>query len=64
MFMLILIFFAAVRAHGDFHTSNVLTYLLLGGFLAALASAGALSVTMHAGQRRRRPEQVPTEARG
>ena len=52
--MLALILVAAAWAHGDFDPSNSLTWLLLGGFCAAVVSAAILSVTMD----RRRP--VPT----
>jgi hypothetical protein len=44
--MLTLILIAAVRAHADFDGSNPMTWLLLGGFLAATVSAAALSVAM------------------
>jgi hypothetical protein len=46
VFMLSLILLAAVRAHGEFDGGNVLTWLLLAGFLAAVASAAFLLVTM------------------
>jgi hypothetical protein len=46
VFMLTLILVAAVRARADFDGSNALTWLLLAGFVAALASAGFLSITM------------------
>ncbi|MGH9226885.1 MAG: hypothetical protein ACRD2W_24570 [Acidimicrobiales bacterium] len=46
VFMLSLILVAAARAHADFDASNVLTWLLLGGFAFAAASAAALLVTM------------------
>lgn len=46
VFMLSLILVAAARAHADFDGSNVMTWLLLFGFLAALVSAAALSVSM------------------
>jgi hypothetical protein len=45
-FMLALILVAAARAHADFDASNPMTWILLGGFLVALVSAVALSVTM------------------
>jgi len=54
VFMLALILIAAVRAHNDFDGSKVLTWLLLGGFAAAMASAAVLSVTMD-GRRGRAP---------
>ena len=44
--MLTLILVAGARAHDDFDASNPLTWLLLGGFAAAVASAAVLSVTM------------------
>jgi hypothetical protein len=44
--MLALILVAGARARDDFDPSNALTWLLLGGFLASLASAAALSVVM------------------
>ncbi len=47
VFMLALILLAAARAHADFDASNALTWLLLGGFVGALVSAAALSVTMN-----------------
>jgi hypothetical protein len=46
VFMLTLILIAAARAHADFDASNVMTWLLLVGFVIALASAAGLSVTM------------------
>lgn len=46
VFMLTLILVAAVRVHDDFDESNPMTWLLLGGFLAALISAAALIVRM------------------
>ena len=46
IFMLTLILVAAVRAHADFDASSPLTWLLLGGFAAATASAVMLSLTM------------------
>lgn len=46
VFMLTLILIAAARAHADFDTSNVMTWLLLGGFVAAVASAAGLTVVM------------------
>lgn len=51
VFMLSLILLAAVRAHGEFDGGNVLTWLLLGGFVAAVASAAFLLVTMDNRQR-------------
>jgi pheromone shutdown protein TraB len=48
VFMLTLILVAAARAHDEFDTSNVMTWLLLGGFVTAAASAAALSITMDA----------------
>ena len=53
VFMLSLIIIAAARAHGDFDASNVMTWLLLGGFLTAVASSAYLSVVMDARARRR-----------
>lgn len=44
--MLALILVAAARAHADFDASRPLTWLLLGGFAAAMVSAAALSVSM------------------
>jgi len=46
VFMLTLILIAAARAHADFDTSNPMTWLLLGGFAAAVASAAGLTVVM------------------
>ena len=46
VFMLSLILLAAVRAHDDFDGGSALTWLLLGGFVAATASAALLLVTM------------------
>ncbi|MDQ6726432.1 MAG: hypothetical protein M3066_09755 [Actinomycetota bacterium] len=46
VFMLALILIAAARAHADFDGSKAMTWLLLAGFVAAMASAAALSVTM------------------
>jgi hypothetical protein len=54
VFMLTLILIAAARAHSDFDPSNVMTWLLLGGFVAALMSAAVLSATMDARARERR----------
>jgi len=51
VFMLTLILVAAARAHADFDGSNPMTWLLLGGFLAAAVSAAALSVAMGARDR-------------
>jgi hypothetical protein len=48
VFMLTLILVAAARAHDDFDTSRVMTWLFVAGFLGALASAAFLSVTMDA----------------
>jgi hypothetical protein len=48
VFMLALILIAAVRAHDQLDGSDVLTWLLLAGFAAAMASAAVLSVTMDA----------------
>jgi len=53
VFMLALILLAVVRAHGQFDGSRPLTWLLLGGFVVALASAAILSVTMDARAARR-----------
>jgi hypothetical protein len=64
VFMLTLILVAAARAHDDFDTSRVMTWLFLGGFLAALGSATVLSVTMDARDRRHRPAADPIEATG
>lgn len=44
--MLALILIAAARAHADFDGSNPLTWLLLGGFAASMASAAVLTFTM------------------
>lgn len=44
--MLTLILVAGARARDDFDSSNVLTWLLLGGFLASMLSAAGLSVVM------------------
>lgn len=41
VFMLSSILVAAARAHDDFDASNLLTWLLLGGFAAAVVSAAA-----------------------
>jgi hypothetical protein len=46
VFMLTLILIAAVRAHADFDASSVMTWLLLGGFLAALTMAAGLTIAM------------------
>jgi hypothetical protein len=46
VFMLTLILVAAARAHRNFDASNAMTWLLLAGFVVALASAAILSVTM------------------
>ena len=46
--MMALILLAAARAHDDFDTSNPMTWLLLGGFAAALVGALVLSRTMDA----------------
>jgi hypothetical protein len=53
VFMLTLILVAAARAHADFDASNAMTWLLLGGFAAALVSAAALLVAMGRGGGRR-----------
>ncbi len=45
-FMLTLILVAAARARSEFDTSRPMTWLLLGGFVAALAAAAAISVAM------------------
>ena len=50
--MLALIVVAGARARADFDASNALTWLLLGGFLASMASAAVLSVVMDARHRR------------
>lgn len=52
VFMLTLIVIAAVRAHNDFDASNAMTWLLIGGFLTAIASSAYLLVTMDAEARR------------
>ena len=52
VFMLSLILLAGARAHDDVDPSNPLTWLLLGGFVAAVASAAILSVTMDRRSRR------------
>ncbi|MGI9034300.1 MAG: hypothetical protein ACR2HY_11680 [Acidimicrobiales bacterium] len=46
VFMLALILLAAARAHAEFDTSNAMTWLLLAGFIGALASAAALIIVM------------------
>jgi hypothetical protein len=46
VFMLTLILVAAVRAHADFDSSNAMTWILLCGFVGALALAAGLSVSM------------------
>jgi hypothetical protein len=46
VFMLSLILLAGVRAHREFDGGSVLTWLLLGGFVAAVAAAAFLLVTM------------------
>ncbi len=46
VFMLALILLAAARAHADFDTSKAMTWLLLGGFFAAMASAAGLILVM------------------
>ena len=46
VFMLSLILVAAVRAGDDFDGGSILTWLLLGGFVAAAASAAFVLVTM------------------
>jgi hypothetical protein len=61
VFMLTLILVAAARAHADFDTSRVLTWLFLAGFVAAVGSAAALSVTMDAREGHNRPMETPTE---
>ena len=55
--MLALILVAAARAHADFDGSKPLTWLLLGGFLAATVSAAVLSVVMD--RRSRAPAPAP-----
>lgn len=52
VFMLSLILLAAARARDEFDGGSVLTWLLLGGFVAAALSAAVLTVAM---DRRRRP---------
>jgi hypothetical protein len=64
IFMLTLILIAAARAHADFDTSNAMTWLLLGGFLAAIASAAAMSVMMDARAGRQRPSRDANEVVG
>ena len=44
--MLILILIAGVRAHAEFDTSNLLTWLLLGGFVVTVAALTILYVQM------------------
>jgi len=56
VFMLALILLAAARAHDQFDGGNPLTWLLLAGFVAAVASAAVLSVVMDA---RREPASGP-----
>ena len=56
VFMLALILLAAARAHDQFDGGNPLTWLLLAGFVAAVASAAVLSVIMDA---RREPASGP-----
>lgn len=46
VFMLTLILIAGARAHDNFDGGNAMTWLLLGGFLAAVASAAVLSAVM------------------
>jgi len=46
VFMLALILLAAARAQADFDGGNPMTWVLLAGFVAAMASAAVLSVTM------------------
>lgn len=46
VFMLTLIVVAGLRAHADFDASNAMTWLLTGGFLAAVGSAAVLSISM------------------
>jgi len=46
VFMLALILVAAARARCDFDASNAMTWLLLGGFFAAMVSAAGLTVVM------------------
>lgn len=46
VFMLSLILLAALRAHDELDGGRALTWLLIGGFVAATASAAVLSVTM------------------
>jgi hypothetical protein len=45
-FMLALILIAAARAHAEFDAGNALTWLLLGGLLATLVGAVAVTVRM------------------
>ena len=58
-FMLALILVAAARGHADFDTSRPLTFLLLGGFAVALASAVGLSMVMDG--RARQQSGVPEQ---
>jgi hypothetical protein len=46
VFMLALILLAAARAHADFDASNLLTWLLLAGFVGAMVSAAVLLFNM------------------
>jgi len=64
IFMLTLILVAAARAHADFDTSRPMTWLLLGGFLAALLVAIVLSVTMEARDGRRGPTGAKADVAG
>jgi hypothetical protein len=45
-FMMVLLLLAAARSHADFDPSNVMTWLLLVGFVGALAGAVGLTVAM------------------
>jgi hypothetical protein len=64
VFMLTMILVAAARAHSDFDTSRVMTWMFLAGFVGAVGSAAFLSVTMDARDRRHRPAREPIEAPG
>ena len=62
VFMLTLILVAAARAHADFDSSRVLTWLFLAGFVAAVGSAAFLSITMDARDGRGRPTPMSSES--
>jgi len=61
VFMLTLILIAAARARAEFDASNAMTWLLLGGFLAALGSTAVLSVRMETREGHSRPKQESGE---